>query len=236
MSGTDPSSSTVTHADDLALARACAAGDERAIATFDHEYLGEVDQAVGRIKPASMTADDCKQAVRQKLLTGEAPKIGEYSGHGSLRGWVRVTVVRTLLDLLRQKNELRKEVSADDDLQQAKSPLADPELELMRRRYQAEFTNAFAVATASLTPRQRNLLRHQLVHGLTLDELATVYRIHRATAARWLGAARDALRKRTRKELERTLKLGRSDFASIVRLMESQLHVSVERILGPDDS
>jgi hypothetical protein len=49
--------------------------------------------------------------------------------------------------------------------------------------------------------RARNLLRQHVLDGLTIDELARLYRAHRATCARWLADARSELALHTRRHL-----------------------------------
>ena len=45
--------------------------------------------------------------------------------------------------------------------------------------------NRTAEAFAALESRERNLLRYALGDGLSVDAIGTLYRVHRATAARW---------------------------------------------------
>ena len=56
-------------------------------------------------------------------------------------------------------------------------------------------------------------------------------RLHRATAARRLAAARAALVKGTRTAMRARLRVDGAELESILRLIESQVHVSVERLL-----
>jgi hypothetical protein len=102
----------------------------------------------------------------------------------------------------------------------------------MKRQYGPAFKAAFAAAFSALAPRQRTLLRQQVLDGLTIDELGALYRVHRATAARWLERAREALLSGTRTALERELKVSATECESIMRLAQSQLHVSIRRLLG----
>ena len=67
--------------------------------------------------------------------------------------------------------------------------------------------------------------------GLSIDQLAAFYRVHRATTARWIEAARQAVLDGTRKELIRRLQLSRSELDSVMRLIGSQLDVSLSRVL-----
>ena len=77
------------------------------------------------------------------------------------------------------------------------------------------------------------LLRYQLIDGLTIDEIGALSRVHRATAARWLATIRDGLVERTRELLGEALGVDSVEAASIVRMVQSQLDVSVIRHLQP---
>ena len=60
---------------------------------------------------------------------------------------------------------------------------------------------------ATLDQRQRNVLQMNLVQGLSIDEVGRVYAVHRATAARWVSAAREQLVSQTRTRLAERLNL-----------------------------
>ena len=75
------------------------------------------------------------------------------------------------------------------------------------------------------------MLRAHFVHGLNIDEIAAAHGVHRATAARRLAKAREDLLRDTRRILLARLSLSRDELASVMRLIESKLHVSVERLL-----
>ncbi|MBN1606671.1 MAG: transcriptional regulator, partial [Polyangiaceae bacterium] len=68
--------------------------------------------------------------------------------------------------------------------------------------------------------------------GLTIDEIAAAFGIHRATAARRVARARSALLAATRRELGERLRMSTAALKSVMRLIQSQLHASVRRLLG----
>src|SRR5258708_6641308 len=82
---------------------------------------------------------------------------------GSLGGWLRVAAVRLALDALPAGHE----ISDEDEVAQAVAGQLDPESELLRERYQAEFQEALEVCLAALPPRERTLLRLAYVNGLS---------------------------------------------------------------------
>ena len=67
--------------------------------------------------------------------------------------------------------------------------------------------------------------------GLSTRQLAGLYNVDRTTVGRWVARAREALWKQTRREIMLQLKVDRAEFDSIIRLVRSQLDVSVARLL-----
>jgi RNA polymerase sigma-70 factor (ECF subfamily) len=184
----------------------------------------------------SATVDEVKQLVRTKLLVSDgarAPRLAEYSARGDLRSWVGVIATREALSLLRRG--AKTPLPAEDVLVAAASPMTGPELGFLKDHYRDEFRAAFVAALGELEPRERNVLRHHYVHGLTIDEIGTMYGIHRSNAARRIGKAREQLLSATRRRLVLGLKVDRREFDSIMRLIESRIDVSIQRMLGPDE-
>jgi RNA polymerase sigma-70 factor (ECF subfamily) len=99
----------------------------------------------------------------------------------------------------------------------------DPGLELLRARYAGDVRRAFAAALAALTERQRAVLRQYHLDGLTIDQLAALHHINRATAARWVAGARLDVVTATRKHLVADAGVPKSEVDSIIRLVRSQL-------------
>jgi RNA polymerase sigma-70 factor (ECF subfamily) len=109
----------------------------------------------------------------------------------------------------------------------------DPELEYAKRRYEADFRAAFADALTELTPRERTLLRYAFVDGLNVDAIGALLHVHRATAARHVAAAHRAFVERIRTTFAARVGVADDELASVIQLIQSRLHVSIERWLGP---
>lgn len=222
---------------DLHLACALTDGDRTAMAAFDRHYMREVDIALARMRIGPPRSSDVKQLVRQRLFVGDGVpgKIADYAGRGDLRRWVRSVAVRTCL------NDLRKgkhEVLADDDqlIAQQAMPGDDPELEYMKRTYAREFQAAFTEALAGLGAREQTLLRYHHVDGLNIDEIGAIYRVHRVTAFRWLEKAKEKLVDATLVVMRARLNVSARELESVLRLIRSQVHLSLVRHLGgPSD-
>ena len=223
-----------TRAGDLYLAVGAARGDAAAISVIDRTCIAKVDVALHGMLSAS-EIDDLKQQLRQRLFVGTtgAPKILDYAGRGELRAWVRASAVRAAISVLRSQK--REHVHRQDLWIAAPEIGVDPTIDHLRPRLQTEFRAAFEAALRSLETRERNLLKHHFLDGLSTDELATLHRVHRATAFRWLTRARERLLAQTRQALAARLSLGRSELDSIMRLVDSQLEVSVVRLFGADE-
>ena len=76
------------------------------------------------------------------------------------------------------------------------------------------------------------MLKQHLVERLTIDQIGGLYHLHRATAARRLARAREALLGATRSALARRLELPLERLVGVLDLLASRLEVSVERLLG----
>lgn len=222
--------------EDLYLACACVHGDRRAIAAFTERFVRVSVAAAGRSRRGGPPAEDMVQLVLEKLLTprGELPpRLAEFSGQGGLRAWVRVTVVRTGIDLERmQTRRVVTDTGEPTEHLEALATTTDPELDYLKRHYRDEFRAAFAAALAGLDPRARNVLRQHLVDRLSIDQIGALHGVHRATAARWISRSREALLAGTREHLRGRLQLSEGEYASIMRLIDSMLEVSVQRLLS----
>jgi RNA polymerase sigma-70 factor (ECF subfamily) len=216
---------------DLYLAAACAGGDPAALKAFDDSFAREVRASLAGLRIGAAEIDDLTQTLRERFfvgLSGGAPKILDYAGRGKLRGWVRAAATRAGLNHLDAR---RPELSLEDDLFRQVPSTGDPELDHLKRRYRAEFRRAFEEALASLLPREQTLLAQSFVDELTIDQIGMLHGVHRATAARWLIKAREALLAQTKANLRRMLAVDRFQLDSIMRLIASQLEASLGLLL-----
>lgn len=223
--------------DDLYLACGCADGDPAALAAFEARCGVAIARAIAASGASRAERDDLGQVVRQRLLVAPAgcgaPRISTYSARGSLVSWVRVVATR---EAARMLPRARRERNADDDLESMMARDDDPEIGYLKRLYRGEFKRAFRAAVEALGDRERVLLAQHVLDDLGIDQIAALHRVHRATVARWLQAARTAVLDSTQRELIRRLRLSRTELASVMRLIESQLEVSLPRLLGRDST
>ncbi|MEM6991329.1 MAG: RNA polymerase subunit sigma-70 [Myxococcota bacterium] len=220
-------------ASDLYLVHGCLVASPEALRAFDRGYLADLPAVLSRLNLSREEADEVRQRLRQRLLLphdDRAPKLAAYAGRGELRNFVRTAAVRLAHNFVDGR---RRETAAEPEaLERALGAGSDLQLDFLRNEYGAHFKDSFEVAVTKLSARDRNLLRFHYIDGLTSDALGAAYGVHRATAARWVAAARERLAAQTRTVMMARLQVGRADLQSIMRLIHSQLDASVRRCLG----
>jgi RNA polymerase sigma-70 factor (ECF subfamily) len=225
------------HTSDLYLALGCLRGDPLAIAALEATVFAEVRPSLERIcRDGEVPVDDVLQWTREKLLVrspsneGAAePKLQQYTGRGSLLGWVRVVAVREALQARRKSK--RERVRDDAAMLEGGEPGTDVELALLRERYASSFRTAVELALRSLTPEQRSILRFHTCDGLTIDQLAPMLGVHRATAARRLEKARTDALMHVRQLIREKHGLSESEARSLCTVLGREVDVSIGRAL-----
>ena len=223
----------MTDAEELALAHAAAAGDPASLRTFELRYFAPVRSALRGLGLADADVADVEQTVRMRLLVGtpdEPARIIGYAGLGKLGGLVRVALTREALSLLRRRKTAG--TTSEDWLDALASPDDDPALLQLKAQHRAAFKAAFEAAVRQLEPREHALLRLHLVRRHSIDQVGAVYGVHRATAARWIEAARRRLRSLTNTILVERFALNGADLERVVELIESRIELSIDRLLA----
>jgi RNA polymerase sigma-70 factor, ECF subfamily len=167
-----------------------------------------------------------RQIVLAKLLP-PGGKLARYSGRGSLQNWVRAVAVRETISVLR--SDAVDAAATPDVIDVASS--SDLELSYVRGSQREHLRAALRAAFDALDPEDRAVLRYRFLDGLTLDQLAAVLGVHRATAARWLARIREELLRGTRRRLCDELGLDRAGFDSLVALVRSNLEITIGSLL-----
>jgi len=223
---------------DLYLAAACVAGDAAAIAYIDASLPAIVRPALARIGVPACDDDEIVQRVRVALLTRDATGacgLTGYSGRGELRAYLRAVAVR--IALKRIERETAPPASDQTDLLGWIADANDsPQLQMIKQRCRGDLRAAFANALATLSARERTLLRQHYVDGLTIDVLGSLHEVHRSTCARWIEAARIKVVRGVRGHLRTTLGLDDRDLESAVALVRSQLDLSLSHHLASRDA
>jgi len=220
---------------DLYLAFHCSHGDPVAVEAFEQTCLPQTEAVMARVNTPAALRDEVRQILRERLLvgvSGRPPSLASYAGRGSLNSWVRISALREVYRYAEQHR--RWSQVEDDELERVAAPDNDPELAYLKSHYRQLFKEAFAAAMAALSPRQRNILRHYYLDGMSIDQIGALYRFHRATAARELGRIRRALLEGTRQAMMDGLRVGPGECESILRLIESRMEVSICSLLDDE--
>jgi RNA polymerase sigma-70 factor (ECF subfamily) len=227
-----PGDRVLTHAADLYLAAACAAQVPAAQVAFDREYVRLVPMFISSLGIPPQLVDDVCQGVRVRVLSGSRPRIETYAAHGSLQAWLRLVATRAALDMSIAEGR-RKQTSDEEALGALVDTGDDPELRTVKERYQPVLQKALEDSLAALDAKQKTLLRMHVVDGLGIDALALVYRVHRATVARWLIAIRRQVFEEVKRQLALELRLATTSFHSLFEAVRGELRISLNRVLKP---
>jgi RNA polymerase sigma-70 factor (ECF subfamily) len=215
------------HVEDMYLAWALALGDKAAFTRFEREFVALL---ATQIKGAAAEGGELEQLVRTRLFVpanGQAARITQYSGRGPFGGWLRMIATRCLLDLRRSKQSHE----APRELDSPSIP-TDPELDYLKLRYAGEFKVALEAALATLDARQVTLLKLSFIEQLSASAIGVMYGVSSRTVQRWLAELREGLLASTREGLRSRLALSPSELDSLLCLVDSQLQVSLYRVLG----
>ena len=227
-----PAAIAKMNAGDLYFVLACAAGDATALAELEKRHLADVAGALERVGFPAAAIDESLQVLRETLLVaGEhgAPRILEFGARGQLRGWLRVVATRIAFRLARPA---RKNVAFDESLgEQAKGDL---ELDYLKKKYGSTFQDAFREALATLPVPDRLLLKQRFALNTTVIELGALHGVHASTISRRVAYVRARLVTATREGMMRRLRLGAPEVSSILRLIQSQLDISLSSYRDPD--
>ncbi|HUI43098.1 MAG TPA: sigma-70 family RNA polymerase sigma factor [Terriglobia bacterium] len=221
---------------ELALARACAAGNEKAWNQFLTRYreglYGAALAMVGDAGSAREMADSVYADLYglNERAGRRVSKLAYYDGRGSLEGWLRSVLAHEFTNRWRSGRRL---VSLDEQVEaggefRAPEPAAasapDPRLEA-----------ATAEALESLSAEERFLLASYYLDGQTLAEIGAVLSVHESTVSRRLDRMAGALSKRILKGLRRR-GLSRDQAREALEADVRDLAVDVSRHLRANDA
>jgi RNA polymerase sigma-70 factor (ECF subfamily) len=222
------------HGSDLYLACGACRHDKAALAYFEEHFMTQVPLFIMRVRVGRDVVEDVQQKLRENLLLGRAaasgnadelqPKIAEYSGRGALGGWLRMAAVRTALNHIRSP-------ATSEPVREDLSFSTDPELAYLKESARTEFGDAFRRVLEGLDPEQRTILRLHYVQGLTMDQLARLYKTPRSTVARRIAKVREQIVAETEALLREEWRLSPSAVASVIRQARSQLQLTITRLL-----
>lgn len=218
---------------DLYLACACIRGDGAAIALFQQRFFAKVRSVLGAMRMPQAQIDDTAQALCVRLLVrepGSLPQLSRYSGRGPLQAWLCIVAVREGRQALRKQR--RDPLHSEEALFDLIGADAGSELGGLKEQYREHFRAAFRTAVQALSARERNVLRCHLTQNMTNAQIGALCGVHPGSVKRWMAEIREQLLHSTRATLQTRLGLSKSQVDSIIRLIRSDLDISIE--LMPD--
>jgi RNA polymerase sigma-70 factor (ECF subfamily) len=188
------------HLVELALAYACALGREIAWERFVGAHRAFLVQTASAITGSAALGEDLAGSLYAELYglresDGERRSpMASYSGRGSLRGWLRTTLVQRYRDHFRRT---RHETQLDEVDRPAPTPVAPLPAELT-------ILNAGVARTLrDLVPEDRFLLASYYLDRQTLLQIAQTLQVHEATISRRLKRLVGELRGKLLRNLQR---------------------------------
>jgi RNA polymerase sigma-70 factor len=197
------------HSKDLALASACAEGQDAAWEEFVSGYRGYLHiaaAAILRCPPSDPAAGELADSLFSDLFglrENPAEKSHSHSlfryfhGRSSLKTWLRAILAQRHIDQIRsaKKFDSLDEQPGDGESRRVPEPAvislaADPR----RAEYLERFREALAAALRALAPRDRQRLQLYYVEERTLAEIGRQIGEHESSVSRNLERVRNELR------------------------------------------
>jgi len=208
------------HLEDLAIACACAAGDEEAWEHFVLKQRPLLYRAADAIDPSGGARELADSLYADLFGLGDWAGVRQslfryFHGRSSLTTWLRAVLAQRHVDRLRTSRRL--EALPDEDSSFALPAPARP-IEPERDRYLGLIRKALEAAVANLAARDRLRLACYYAQELTLAQTGRMLGEHEATASRGLARTRAAIREALERHLR--VEVGLTD-AEIARCFES---------------
>jgi RNA polymerase sigma-70 factor (ECF subfamily) len=183
--------------EELALARACAAGNEQAWQDFVNRFRQKLHNMALHITRDGATAAELADSLFADLYGVNArdgvrrSKLVFYTGRGSLEGWLRTVMAQEFINRYRkQKRTVSLEEQTEEGVQFA-APIPEPACAADKR-----LETATDEALAELSAEDRFTLASYYLDGRTLAEIARTLGLHESSISRRLDRLSTSLRKR----------------------------------------
>lgn len=187
--------------EELALARACAAGNERAWQDFISRYRQKLHSMALHITRDGAHAAELADSLFADLYGVNArngvrnSKLVFYTGRGSLEGWLRTVMAQEFINRYRkQKKTVSLEEQTEEGVQFA-ATVPDP-TSTADRSSDHKLEAATDEALAELSSEDRFTLASYYLDGRTLAEIARTLGLHESSVSRRLDRLSTGLRKR----------------------------------------
>lgn len=183
--------------EELALARACAAGNERAWEDFISRYRQKLHGMALHITRDGAHAAELADSLFADLYGVGArngarnSKLVFYTGRGSLEGWLRTVMAQEFVNRYRKQ---KRAVSLEEQTEEGAQFVAkEPEPACT---FDQRLETATDQALAELSSEDRYTLASYYLDGRTLAEIARALGLHESSVSRRLDRLSTGLRKR----------------------------------------
>jgi RNA polymerase sigma-70 factor, ECF subfamily len=219
--------------EDLFLAVACARGDRIAWEYFADDYLAMIRKYALRACRNPSEAEDLAQNLVTRFME-DSSRLGSYNGRGSLAAWLRVSVAHAAIDRFRRN---AKQVSLEAVEEETGNVLPQPSPDLpaedrLDRSWGPILCNIVTEEIRKIPPRDRLLLCLYYLQAIPLRLIGRHFRVHEATASRWLDGLRRKLRKNIERELGLRYGLKSEEIQSLWVWASGVDGFSLEKVLG----
>jgi RNA polymerase sigma-70 factor, ECF subfamily len=181
--------------EEIVLARACVAGNERAWEQFMARFRELLyDSALGIVKESSQAKDLADSLYADLYGMSErdgarVSKLASYMGRGSLEGWLRTVVAQEFVNRYRTRKRL---VSLEEQEEEG-AQFSAPE-QVAGNVVEPRLDEAVREALAALDSESRTILSAYYLDGRKMAEIGRMFGFHEATASRKLDRISKALR------------------------------------------
>jgi len=220
--------------EELALARACAKGENSAWEIFLAKYREKLYLSALRIAREDSAARELADTLYADLygtITRDGQrvsKLSSYTGRGSLEGWLRTVLAQEYVNRYRRTKRLVSLEEESEEGLQFRAPDPAPVTAADNR-----LSRATDQALAELPAEDRMLLSAYYLDGRTLAEIARMLGVHESTISRKL----DKLAKSLRKQIVAALTKGgmsRRQAEEALEVDVRDLHVDIRRSLAQE--
>ncbi len=183
--------------EELALARGCAAGNERAWQDFISRYRNKLRAMALHITRDACHADELADSLFAELYGVNTrdgvrhSKLGFYTARGSLEGWLRTVMAQEFINRYRKQKRVVSLDEQEDEGTQFVAPNSPPVIAA-----DARLEAATDEALTELSSEDRYVLAAYHLDGRTLAEIARALGLHESSISRRLDRITNTLRKR----------------------------------------
>ncbi len=185
--------------DDLVLARACAAGNDRAWESFLSRFREKLYDIAGYVAKDSAAARELADSTYAdlygtKLRDGQrVSKLTSYTGRGSLEGWLRTVIAQEYVNQYRRRRRL---VSFEEEAEVGTQFPAPPVITETEAPVDARLEATTDEVLGALSPEDLFVLTSYYLDDKTLAEIARALSVHESTISRKVDKLLKSLRKK----------------------------------------